>query len=664
MKNLLIPIITFIGISINVFAEAKSNKELEGDKYYFVYSFDKAIDSYNHAKQLSIEGQRRLAKSYHNMDLNIQSDSVYSKLISTPGEILPEDYYNYSMVLKTNGKYDQAGIWMDKFKELKPDDLRAKDYAANKAELTNLLKDNGKYKIGPLNVNNDADDFGPCFYKNKIVFASSRGIDRLNEKKYNWNRKPFLDLYVSEMEGDQLKTPEIFDKSLNGKMHDGPASFSNDDTCMAFSRNNYDLKKKDRVVNIEICFSTYKDGKWSKPEPFVLNNKEYSVGHPCLTADGNTMYFTSDMPGGFGGVDIYRITKDEKGTWGKAENLGAKINTEGDELFPFFEENNDILFFASNGRFGLGGLDIFIREIKGSGFANIHNAGFPLNTQYDDFAAIVNDKMSKGYVSSNRSGGSGADDIYAFDLKDLDIHKKIEGIAKDKDGILIPKTFITLLDDKANVTDTLTTKDDGAYAFFVASGKSFKLTGKKETYLEGSSIANTLGKELIVKADVTLLKKEETVAQKIIPPIIEVGADLGKILNLNTETAYFDYGKYNIRPDAEIELAKIVTIMNENPKMIVQLSSYTDCRATKEYNQVLSDKRAKASAEYIKKRITKPERIYGKGHGEENHVNGCECEGIVVSDCSEGEYQKDRRTEFIIVSNNKAIESDKLISQK
>lgn len=657
MKKILTSVIILIGISMNVFAGDKSIKEKRGDKYFFVYSFDKAIDSYTHVKQLSVEGQRRLAESYSNLDLNIQSESAYAKLVSMSGGNLPDDYFNYAMELKANGKYEQSNSWMDKLKELKPNDLRAMDYAANKSELANLPKDNGKYKIGKMNVNTEADDFGPSYYKDKIVFTSSGANPKSSEKKYNWTGKPFLNIYVSEVEGEQLKSPVIFDKTLNGKMHDGPVSFSNNGTYMAFTRNNYDLKRKDRVVNLQIHFRSYNDGKWSKPEPFVLNNKDYSVGHPCLTTNGNTMYFTSDMPGGYGGSDIYRIAKDEKGGWGKAENLGDKINTEGDELFPFYEESYNILFFASNGRFGLGGMDIFIYEMNSSGFGRVYNAGAPLNTSSDDFALITNDKMTKGYFSSNRIGGGGGDDIYSADLF-LDISKKIIGIAKNKDEIAIPKTFVTLLDDKDKIIDTLTTKEDGAYTFFVSSGKNYKLTGKKEKYLEGYTLANTLGNEYIIKADVTLLQKEEMIAQAIQVP----GTDLGKILEL--KSIYYDLDKYNIRSDAEIDLNKIVKIINENPEMVVELGSHADCRATQEYNQILSDKRANASAQYIKKRVTKPERISGKGYGETKLVNGCACEGDIISRCSDEEYQKDRRTEFIIVSNAKTIESDKLISKK
>lgn len=443
MKNILIFITAFLGVCIYASAQEKSNmdkkgdkysdnsssdkafektsKELRGDKYFFSYSFDKAIVSYNQAKELSLEGKRRLAQGYHNIDQNLKAEEIYSELSNTPGGMLPEDCFNYAMVLKTNGKYEQANIWIEKFIELKPNDLRAKDYEINKAELMNLLKDEGKYKIEHMNINTEAVDFGASYYKNEVVFASSRTVSRMIVKKYNWTRKPFWDMYVSEVDEGQLKDPRKFDKGLNRKMNDGPASFSNDGTFMAFTRNNYNDKSKDRVVELQIFFSSNKEGKWSKPESFILNNKDFSVGQPCLTSDGKTMYFTSDMPGGFGGADIYRITKDESGNWGKEENMGNKINTEGDEMFPFFEETKNVMFFSSNGLYGIGGLDIFICEINGSEFGGLYNAGYPLNTQFDDFAAVVDTKIKKGYFSSNRSGGSGNDDIYAVEfLKDLD----------------------------------------------------------------------------------------------------------------------------------------------------------------------------------------------------------------------------------------------------
>jgi hypothetical protein len=414
MKKIFIYVIAFVMICMNVTAQEKSRKEIKGDKYYFVYSFDKAIGVYSHTKKLSTEGQRRLAESYYNLDRNAKAEAAYSKFISSQANVLPEDYYNYAMVLKSNGKYYQASIWMDKFSQLKPDDLRAKDYVANKERIISLLIDDGKYNTTYLNINSNADDFGTSYYKNKVVFASTKQGAKMVLRNYNWNRKPFWDMYVSEVENEQLLAPKNFNKKLNGKWHDGPASFSNGGNYMAFTRNHYKDKSKDKVVELQIFFSTYRDETWSEPQPFIFNNEEYSVGQPFLTSDGNTMYFTSDMPGGFGGADIYKTTRYGQGAWGKPENLGNTINTEGDEMYPFLEESKNILFFSSNGRFGVGGLDIFYSSMNGSAFGHVFNAGYPLNTEFDDFAAIING--NKGYFTSNRSGGSAGDDLYSFNL--------------------------------------------------------------------------------------------------------------------------------------------------------------------------------------------------------------------------------------------------------
>lgn len=625
----------------SVIAQGKSNKEKEGDKYAFVYSFDKAAEAYSKAKNLTAEGQRELALCYSNLEKHKEAETAYSKLLRSKEKLMPEDYYNYAMILKTNGKYEEAAKWMDIFCELKPNDLRAKSYNTNKTKINDLLKETGKYKVTNLYVNTEDGDFGPSFYKDKIVFTSSR-TEKSNPKNYNWNGKPFLDMYISAIDGDQLTTPTVFDKSLNTKMHDGTASFTKDGNLMAFTCNNHDVTRKDKYVKLQICFSTYNDGKWSKHEPFLLNNKNYSVGHPCLTPDGKTMYFSSDMPGGFGKADIYRIKKDEKGNWGKPENMGPIINTEGDDMFPFYESTNGILFFTSNGHYSLGGLDIFTSALTERECGKVRNAGFPLNTQYDDFSIIANDSITKGYFSSNRVGGCGDDDIYFVDISKMELGKKIIGVAKDKDNNLLSNTFVTLRDTIGTILDTFTTKTDGSYEFLVESGKNFKLAGNKKDYLEGRNTANTFGEEFIIKADVTLLTEEAIIEKKI-----EVGNDLATIPGFNP--IYFDLDKYDIRKDAEPELEKIIKIMNDHPDLVIELGSHTDCRHSKKYNQVLSDHRAKASVNYIKKRITNPNRIYGKGYGETKLIAGCECEGKVVSVCDENEHQKNRRTEFIVI---------------
>lgn len=659
MKKLFI-ILTCIGIGSSAFAQEKSTREKKGDKQYFVYSFEKSIDYYSHTKNLTPEGQRRLAESYYNINQNFLAEEAYSKLISTNQGLVANDYFVFARLLKANGKNDQSLTVMDKFAELNPNDLRAKDYVANKSKLAELTADGGKYKIQLQSANTDDDDFGPIYYKDKIIFSSTNSAPKMIVKNYNWTGKPFWNIFIADVEDGQLKNAKVFDKSLNGNLHDGPASFSNDGTFMAFTKNNYKDKSTDKVVELQIHFSTFTDGKWSKSEPFFLNNSEYSVGHPSLTANGKIMYFTSDMSGGFGGSDIYRTTKNDDGTWNKAENMGDKINTESDEMFPFIEENSQKLYFSSNGRFGLGGLDVFVADITGSTVENVQNAGFPLNTAADDYAVIVNSTSTKGYVSSDRTGGLGGDDIYAFDITEtvkdeiiVAIEKRIEGIAKDKNETPLTNTYVTLLDDKGMILDTCTTQTDGAFTFAVETNKNFTLTGKKEKYNDAFVDANTLGDELIVKADIILLTKKEVVAEKI-----KVGEDLAKIVEFNN--IYFDYDKYDIRKDAKPELAKIIEVMNDYPNMVIELGAHTDCRANNAYNQNLSNQRAKETADYVKKSITNPTRITGKGYGETKLLTNCPCTGDEVSECSEAEHQKNRRTEFIIKSTGKITMPEKL----
>lgn len=654
MKKIFIPTILFISFSISCFAQEKSRQELKGDKLAFKYSFDKAIDSYNNAKKLTPEGQRHLAEAYYKMNKDVESEVAYAKLLSLNDHILPEDYLNYANALKANGKNEQAFVSMDKFAEMKPSDLRAIDYKAHKSDFYSLTEDDGKYKIVNMTINTEAQDFGTSYFKNSIVFASTRSRARMVKRTSNWNGKPFLNMYVSEVTDNQLKEPKIFDKGLDGKLHDGPASFNKEGTLIAFTRNHYHDKSKDKVVELQIYFSSSKDDKWTEATPFIFNNDDFSVGHPCLTADGNTMYFTSNLPGGFGGSDLYKTVKNAKGEWGQPENLGKKINTESDETFPFYDELNNKLFFVSDGRFGLGGTDIFIANYNGYSFDAAVNAGAPLNTKYDDFSIIVDAKNNKGYFSSNRTGGNGDDDIYSIDfLKLMKKEKTLKGIAKDVNGNKLPLTLITLLDEKGKVIDSIQTKGDAAFSFMVNTNKQFKLIGKHDAYMNGESEANTLGKELVVISDVILLKNDvataTTTTNTTAATKIKKGDDLAKVTDF--KAIYFDLDKYKIRSDAEPELKKIIKIMNDYPNMHVELGSHTDCRETKYYNQVLSEKRAKATVDYIRKSITNQNRITGKGYGKSKLINDCRCDGDVVSTCSEENHQKNRRTEFIIVKD-------------
>lgn len=645
-KKILISALLFFGIVSSSYAlnnsalltsfkapiTEKSNQERKGDSFYFVFYFEKAIKAYTEVKSnlLTLDGKRRLAESYQNMGQNIESEAIYAELIQTNSELLPEDYLNYAMILKTNGKQNESNLWMEKFATLKPADLRAKSYLSNKGNLTQMLKNDGSSKVLNMNINSPSADFAPTYYKNNIVFTSSRKTNKIFQKKYNWNRQSFCNVYVSEKDGIQLKNAQSFTKSINSKMHDGPVSFSNGGNFMAFTKNHYKDKSKDRIVELQIFFSDFSNGKWSTPEAFIFNNEAFSVGQPCLSSNGKSMYFTSNMPGGFGGSDLYLTNKDAQGVWGKPINLGNEVNTEGDEMFPFFEEQSKTLYFSSNGHYGLGGFDIFSNTLNSTKTLHL---GSPVNTINDDFALIVDSTTTKGYFSSNRVGGNGDDDIYSLEMTKKQIQIEIKGVAKDINNQALPFTFITLKDSEGNIVDSLKTEDLGLFSFILKKDMAYEIIGNKVNYIEGNELTNTFGNDTLILLDVILLQEE-----------IKVNDDLAKVIDL--DPIYFDFAAYAIRPDAAIQLDKIVKIMNQYPSMEIELGSHTDCRGENVYNGFLSDYRATTSVNYIKSRITNPSRISGKGFGETKLLNDCPCG--VKSNCSQEEHQLNRRTEFIV----------------
>ncbi len=649
--KLIISILLLLGVSVQVNAQKsslnkqndnqdKTSKELLGDKYAFSYSYEKAITTYSNTKDLTLDGKRNLAMSYQKMDMFKQADSMYLTFINSSAGIIPEDYYNYAQVLKKESKITQSDVWMDKFANIKPNDLRAIDFVNSRSKYSSWLVPNKSFSIEHLKINSNAMDFSPVYYKDKIVFTSSRADGKVAPKGDNWHKEPYLDIYVADVNDGQLVDQKRFGKVLNGKMHNGPASFSKDGNFVAFTRNNTNDKSKDRVVELQIFFSNYIDGKWSEPEAFTYNNPAYSVGHPSLSADGNTMYFASDMAGGFGKADVYKTTKVAGGSWTKPQNLGNKINTEGDELFPFFEEKSKLMFFSSDGHYGLGGLDIFICEIIGNEVGKSINPGTPINTVHDDFSAIANSTMTKGYFASNRPSGKGFADLYSFNiLKNLST-KSIKGITKQKSGGPIPFAMVSLIDENNKIIDSLLSDAVGAFRFRVEANKNYTLQGRKSSYLDGNSLASTMAIDSLIIVDIIMLKKP-------IAAQIKENNNLVEILEL--KEIYFDYDKSRIRPDAKIELDKIVKIMNQYPNMKVKFSSHADCRSTASYNQALSERRAIATAKYLKSRISYPSRLSGKGYGEVKLSKECPCENGAETNCSEAAYQRQRNTEFTII---------------
>lgn len=686
--------------------------------------------------RLSDAGIHHLGDCYRLTGRWGRAEQWYGKLATGPNAT-PDVVYYYAQALRFNGKYEESNQQMVRFYQLSGSDTRAKEFNENPEFINAIQSQQPYFEIKTLNVNSENSDFGACWYGNKVVFASARPYRVSKQNFHSYNGSPFLDMYAANRETDgQLSGITLLNGDVSTKYHEGPACFTADGKTMYFTRNNffkgkYGKSSKD-VNNLKIFRAKWNGTTWTE-ENLPINSDEYSVGHPCLTADGAWMYFASDMPGGKGETDIWRVAINNDGSLGQPENLDGTVNTEGKEMFPFIDKDGN-LFFASDGHLGLGGLDIFYAASDGKGaFAKAMNPGLPLNSSADDFALILDGESQTGYVSSNREGGKGDDDIYAVQLlRPFKKVYKVNGIAKQKGAdVLLAGVAVSLKDANGTVVETVTTGIDGAYSFTVDPAMNYTIAGVKDEYFDGTAKVNGadfgdktelnrdvdlekdpgLSLYVTVKDKVTMLAldsvliritdnisgapfgtttttkdgdfrtpiadkkigdrvsynmtferpgylaKTITVNQPIekageiaVPETMDkiaVGLDLAKIIDI--KPIYFDLGKHAIRPDAAIELDKIVKVMNENPNMVVELGSHTDCRSSAASNMALSDRRAKASAEYIKKRITNPDRIYGKGYGEAQLVNGCECEGAVKSTCSEEEHQKNRRTEFKII---------------
>jgi len=408
-------IIFILSLFLSQGIEAQTEGVLrKGEKYFQKYSYTKAIEKYESLTEKTTEVKRMLAESYAKIGDTEKSEGYYASIV-TATDKTSEDVYNYASILAMNGKHMESENWMKQYSSLSAHDSRALQYTAQPSFYKTLQKDKGQFIIKNLEMNSSQEDFGPIYYKDKIVFTSSRERTVPIKRFWNWNGLPFLDMYeaIPNDENELSDIKELMKGKKNNKYHEGPVTFNSAGNFMVFTRNNYKGKSEDGVIKLQLFSSKLVGEKWEKEIPLPFNSNEYSVGHASLSSDGKTMFFSSDMPGGKGGVDLYKTMRNEDGTWSKAQNLGDKINTEGNELFPFIHTANEMLYFSSNGHLGLGGLDVFEVDLTASNFEVI-NLGSPINSNKDDFSFILHNNKEKGYFSSNREGGKGSDDIYSF----------------------------------------------------------------------------------------------------------------------------------------------------------------------------------------------------------------------------------------------------------
>ncbi|MCU0339683.1 MAG: OmpA family protein [Spirosomaceae bacterium] len=704
------------------------------------------------------EALEKLAYSYRRLQDTRNAERVYADLVNEFPDTDSRNVLYYAQALASNNKYRESQKMYSKYAEMQSSDLRGRKFTVTYMDMNRFFKDSAMYRVEYLPLNSRQADFSPMYYKGGLVFVSARDETGVIKRVFSWNQTPFLDLYFSpdtsvlkgvkevyrasstaaalggantgdassalpdtkNSQNDYGQMPmtkaEKFSRTLNTKYHEGPATFFKDNSKVVFTRNNYNSgktrKSNDGVNKLKLFIAEQKGKDWGNVKELPFNSNDFSCGHPALSTDDTKLYFVSDMPGGYGGTDVY-VVEYNNGQWGTPINMGKEINTEGNEMFPFIDPSGN-LYFASDGHEGLGGLDMFFAELKdGIAYKGVENLGAPINSEKDDFGLITDKDRTTGYFSSNRSRGVSDDNIYSFrrtcrpldiivyDAKtnapiegaDLRILKGglnqdmkqtgMDGAAKIcletnaeyefkaiKEGyatnsirfstmmesgkpqmsvsIYLTKSEntilrgvvkrevnqspqegvrVTLRDDKTGKERTVVTGADGGYEFEVDPNRNYSLKA------EGDDLATNEQK----------IGKTKKTKAKVVENDMSMYGE-GDVFTL--ENIYYDLDKYFIRPEAARELDKVVSLMNKYPEMQIELRSFTDSRASDNYNLRLSERRARAAFDYLVRKGITPSRLEARGYGESELVNECDNDAR----CSEDEHRLNRRTEFKILS--------------
>ena len=616
-----------------------------GDKKYDNYSYIDAIATYERVAEKGYKDEKMFQKLgnafYFNAEL-IKAERWYTELFAMNQEQEPEYFYRYSQSLKAVGNYTKANEMLEEFNKRLGYDQRGQLYVAQRNYQEEIKANSGRYEMADAGVNSEYSDYGSALLNGNLVFASARDTGGVSKKIFKWTNKSFTNLYSAAiMPAGEMGKPERFSKKINSKFNESTPVFTQDGQTMYFTRNNFlDGKRRKDSKNItllKLYKATLEEGSWVNVTELPFNSDEYSIAHPALSTDGQTLYFASDMPGTLGQSDLFFVKINNDGTYSAPQNLGKAINTEGRETFPFISADNE-LYFASDGRPGLGGLDIFVSKINDdASYGDVQNVGAPINGGQDDFAMMIDSKNHNGFFTSNRNGGNGYDDIYRFtEIRKLNCEQTLTGDINDSETLtFLGGTKVTLLDSQFKLVKEIIADANGKYAFEVECGKTYYVRAEKESYETKeakASIAKTAGK---TEVSLQLVKRIKPIA---------VGTDLAKTLDI--PIIYFDLDKSVIRKDAAFELEKVLAAMQQYPKMKIDVRSHTDSRQTHEYNAKLSDKRAKATIAWLIKNGIDTTRLTGKGYGETQLVNHC-ADGVK---CTGAEHQANRRSEFIIVS--------------
>jgi outer membrane protein OmpA-like peptidoglycan-associated protein len=627
----------------------------EADRYYETYDYKLALTIYEKImqKKPSLEVAQKLANCYRFINDSRNAEKAYAKVLTFPNaEAI--NYKYYADALKQNGKFDEAKKNYLLYGQKLPSKMEEATRFANSTEVGRMWAENPDPNVTITNVkslNSENADFSPIKFKNDLVFTSDRWFvrnkeDKKKEEVYGWTGNPYLKMYQATKQGDDFKVTLM--PTLNQQYHTGPAIFTTTGDTVYFTLTEASKgKKKGALQTKKIYYSTKSGSDWAAPKPINLSNAAYSIQHPALSPNGAILYFASDMPGGLGGMDIYASQRQADGSWGAAVNCGSNINSSEDDVFPVLRADGQ-LYFSSKGHVGMGGLDIFTSKGSYNEFQLAENLKAPVNSPNDDFGINFTDDLN-GYLSSNRPGGMGLDDIYSFSITPSQIDPKNAGSSDTSstsalffavDGEVIDKNTGTILSNvevillnKTNSQQLSTMSDvNGKFHFDLEPGMDYVITGNQTQYYskqEGSITTVGLTESTVFNVKFELEKSKDTYMVKL-------------------RNIYYNFNKWNIRSDAAKELRRVAAFMSNMQNVNVELRSHTDSRGRAAYNKWLSQKRAQSAVNYLVRQGIGSSRLTAVGLGETELLNSCH-DGIK---CSLKSHQVNRRTEFKVVKIN------------